>query len=84
MKKVKFTKSSEKELLKLNKQISVRIYNKIMLIPVNQKLVRSEKLRGGEGYRIRVGDYRVIYVIDKDVILVIRIRHRRDVYKQNL
>ena len=45
----------------------------------------AEKLRGADDlYRIRAGDYRVIYQIRDDVllILVVRVGHRRDVYRQ--
>ena len=56
--RIEFTKSSEKELLKLDKKLAQRIYKKIILLSGNQRLVRSEKLEGKEnGYRIRVGDY---------------------------
>lgn len=43
-----------------------------------------EKLTGAEGYRIRVGDYRVVFVVDDQhrSVLVTRIGHRRDVYRQ--
>ncbi len=46
--------------------------------PISRKLVGSDDL-----YRIRVGDYRVIYRIEDRVVLitVIRIGHRRDVYR---
>ena len=42
-----------------------------------------EKIRGTELWRIRKGDYRVIYYIDdrEQTITVVRIRHRRDVYR---
>ena len=41
------------------------------------------KLSGSEEYRIRVGDYRVLYEIEDAVlrILVVRVGHRRDVYE---
>jgi mRNA interferase RelE/StbE len=43
----------------------------------------SRPLRGRPGYRLRVGDYRIIYTIDDGVLLivVIAIGHRRDVYE---
>ena len=42
-----------------------------------------EKIRGTELWRIRKGDYRVLYYIDdrEQTITVVRIRHRRDVYR---
>jgi mRNA interferase RelE/StbE len=41
------------------------------------------KLQGRDGYRIRVGDYRIIYKIEDDVliVLVIDVGHRRDIYE---
>ena len=41
-----------------------------------------KKLRGREGWRIRVGDYRVVYAIsdEKQQVLVVKISHRREVY----
>jgi len=41
------------------------------------------KLTGYDAYRIRVGDYRVVYSIldDRLVILIIKIAHRRDIYR---
>ena len=42
-----------------------------------------EKLSGLEQYRVRPGDYRVVYSIDDDVkvVLVVKVGHRRDVYR---
>jgi mRNA interferase RelE/StbE len=44
----------------------------------------AQKLAAGEGYRIRVGDYRIVFRIDDGAqeVLVARIKHRRDVYRR--
>lgn len=44
----------------------------------------AQKLAGEDSYRVRVGDYRIVYRIDDDAreILVARIKHRRDVYRR--
>lgn len=44
---------------------------------------KAKKLAGRNGYRIRVGDYRIIYEIQKSVlvILIIDIGHRREIYR---
>jgi mRNA interferase RelE/StbE len=44
----------------------------------------AEKLAGRDGYRIRVGDYRVVYAVDDGdrLVLVARIAHRREVYRR--
>ena len=81
--KISFVKSAEKELLNLDKNLAKRILDKINLLQDNPYGQNSQKLGGGKGYRIRIGDWRVIYTVDKTVktITVIRIRHRRDVYR---
>ena len=44
----------------------------------------SQKLVGLEAYRVRVGDHRVIYEIDDPAraVIVVRVRHRREVYRK--
>ncbi|KKQ75957.1 MAG: plasmid stabilization system [Candidatus Woesebacteria bacterium GW2011_GWB1_38_5b] len=76
-----FSRSAEKELSKLNKGLGQRIYKKIVFLAKNPKLVKSTKLKGEDSFRIRIGDYRVVYIIEERTIVVIKIRHRRDVYK---
>lgn len=43
----------------------------------------AQKLAAREGYRVRVGDYRIIFRIDDEAceVLVTRVKHRRDVYR---
>lgn len=75
--------SAEKDLLKLDKPLAQRIFIKIALLQTNPFGFGSQKLEGGKGYRIRIGDYRVIYTLDtkSKTIFIIRIAHRRDVYR---
>jgi mRNA interferase RelE/StbE len=42
------------------------------------------KLAGRDDYRIRVGDYRIVYAVDDEegLVIVARIAHRRDVYRR--
>lgn len=76
--------SAEKELLKLGRQLGQRIFQKISLLQNNPYGQRSQKLGGGKGYRIRIGNFRVTYTVDKKskVITIVRIRHRREVYRE--
>ena len=78
-----FAKSAERELLKLDKKFANKILEKISLLGGNPYGQNSEKLGVGKGYRIRIGDYRVVYIINKiaKTLTVVRIRHRRDVYR---
>lgn len=78
-----FVKSAEKELLALPKLLQQRVFRKVKLLSSNPYGQGCQKLAGGKGYRIRLGDYRVVYTIDKPkkMVVIIKIAHRREVYK---
>ena len=82
--KILFVKTAEKELLSLNKNLGQRIFQKISLLTNDPYGQNSQKLEGNKGYRIRIGDYRVVYTIDKEnqTILIIKIGHRREIFRQ--
>ena len=75
--------SAAKELQSLREPTYSRIKQKILLLSSNPRPRGSSKLTGREGWRIRVGNYRIIYEIsDKDKsVTVLHIGHRRNVYK---
>ncbi len=65
--------------------VSRRITRKVTALAANPRPNGSEKLAGGEDeYRVRVGDYRVIYAVDDGavLVLVLSIGHRREVYRR--
>lgn len=81
---IEFLKTAQKELLKLPQDVQRRIAAKIDALAMDPYPPDSKRLKNGNGrLRIRVGDYRVIYRLEEDrlVILVIKIGHRRDVYR---
>jgi len=61
----------------------IRIDKAIQALAANPRPPGCTKLTAREGYRIRVGNYRVLYTIDDpgNVIVVYRIKHRREVYR---
>ena len=74
-----------KELEKLHPDIGMRLLQSIENLPFSPRTRQSHKLRGSsDSYRLRVGDYRVLYQIDEDskVITVYKVGHRRDVYRE--
>lgn len=81
--RITYTKSAEKEILSLNRRLGQRIFKKIELLGKNPFGQGAKKLGGGNGYRVRIGDYRVIYMIykGKKEVVIIKIRHRREVYR---
>jgi mRNA interferase RelE/StbE len=84
MYKIIFKKTAEKNLGKLPGSISERIVLKIKALKENPRQQGVKKLAGSTNlYRIRIGDYRVIYSIFEQVLIIeiIRVGHRKDVYK---
>ncbi len=81
--KISFHKSAEKDILSLHKIIAHRIAQKIALLKKNPFPVGYRKLSGEEGYRIRIGDYRVVYTIDQatKTVTIIKVAHRKEVYR---
>ena len=79
-----FKPSVEKDLRSLPKSVIARVLRQIEALRKNPFSRQAVKLTGAEQlYRIRVGDYRVIYAVDKEAqeIMVHYIRHRREVYR---
>ena len=78
-----FTDTSRKQLKKLEEDTQERIVKALERIRIRPE-VHVKKLVGDPGYRLRVGEYRVIIDIYKDklVILVIKIGHRKNIYKK--
>jgi len=76
--------SAERDLRKLPRSTLERIHSKILDLRDDPRPHGSRKLSGNlEGWRVRVGDYRILYQVDDTVetIAVVRVRHRRDVYR---
>lgn len=72
-----------KALRKVESRDRVRIQAAIELLAEDPRPPNSKALRGRAGFRVRVGDYRIIYTVDDGVmvIVVVTLGHRRDVYK---
>lgn len=84
MYRLKIKRSAEVDLRRLAEPVFTRINERILTLREHPRPAGVRKLQGQqEGWRIRVGDYRVIYLIDdvEQLITIVRVRHRRDVYK---
>jgi mRNA interferase RelE/StbE len=78
-----FKESVSKDLKYIPKQDVQRIIERINLLRDDPLPAGSVKLSGKECYRIRQGNYRIIYEIQDSqlVIIVIKVGHRREVYR---
>ena len=84
MYRVLVERSAEKDLKRLQSDVRLRVANVLRNLANDPRPVGSRKLAGTKhDWRVRVGDYRIIYEI-ADVIRVVRVyrvRHRREAYR---
>ncbi len=76
--------SAQKELDALDNSVFVRVDRKILTLADNPRPAGCKKLKGyKDQWRVRVGDWRVVYVIDDEakVVTITRTAHRREVYE---
>jgi mRNA interferase RelE/StbE len=76
--------SAEKDLKRLSPAVRARVAPAILALATNPRPAGSRKLAGSKSdWRIRVGDYRVVYEIADEIriVRVNRVRHRREVYR---
>lgn len=84
--KIEFTKRAGKEFDRLPKGVRDRVIKALYMLAQDpfSELLKIKKLKGASHlYRLRFGDYRVVYEIRQNilVIVVVKIGHRRDVYR---
>lgn len=81
---IQFTTAARRQLLDLPRQLVARIDGAIQRLADDPRPSGAEKLKGHQNlYRLRVGDYRVVYTIEDTrlLIVVIKIGNRKDVYR---
>ncbi len=77
------TPKAERQFLRLDVSAQKRVTEAMAALCDNPRPFGSLKMKGEEGYRVRVGAYRVVYEIhDRTVtVIVVGVGHRRDVYR---
>jgi len=81
--KVYFKESVEKDLNKIPKKDLRKILQRIKMLEDNPRPPGSEKLTGQERYRVRQGQYRIVYSIQDDelTVWIVKVGHRKQVYR---
>lgn len=76
-------RSAAKELAQVPPKDRGRIVARIQALADDPRSVGTEKLSGQERYRVRQGNYRILYEIEDQIlrIMVVKIGHRRDAYR---
>ncbi len=81
--KIVFRQSIAKDLRPIPSLDVQRILQRIQELADNPRPPGSEKLSGEEKYRLRQGNYRILYLIEDDIVTVtvVKIGHRREIYR---
>ena len=80
---LRMKRSAERELRRFPSRDVERIARVIGALSENPRPPGCQKLATEDGYRVRQGDYRIVYTVDDDerVVVIYKIGHRRDVYR---
>ena len=81
--RVELRKSAAKEVAAVPLGDRRRIVDRIAGLATDPRPDGAILLKGSEAYRLRQGDYRIVYTIDDDrvVVTIVRVAHRREVYR---
>ena len=80
---IEISRDARKELADLQPQMQVRVSKAMLALENNPFPAGCKKLKNRDGFRIRVGDYRVLFFADTKAnqIVISAIGHRREVYR---
>lgn len=83
MYEIKVRGQARKQILRIPPPHFQRIQDSIANLAQDPRSAGAKKLSGEAGYRIRVGDYRILYEIDDTMnrVAIYRVKHRREVYR---
>ena len=75
--------SAQKEIEKLPKPSQVKVLKVLVSLSDNPRPANCKKLVGADAWRVRVGDFRIVYLIEDNILTVevVRVAHRKNVYK---
>ena len=83
--RIEVTPAAVRQLRKLDPAARRRVQAAIELLADQPRPSGAKKLAGGDGeWRVRTGDYRIVYEVHNDVllVLVVAVGHRRDIYQR--
>jgi mRNA interferase RelE/StbE len=83
---IEFRKSFEKDLGSIRNLILMQrireVIEEVEIAENISEITNIKKLKGGSSYyRIRVGDYRIGVTVDEDIVIFVRVLHRKDIYQ---
>lgn len=80
---IQISSSAERQFRKLPASLQSKLKSKILALTTNPRPNGSQKLHASQAYRIRLGDYRILYEINdsQKIVYICDIGHRRDIYR---
>jgi len=80
---IRILRSAEREMERLPKVVHNRISNRILSLENNPRPKGAKKLSARDEYRLRVGNYRILYTVSdsESAVTIIAVGHRREVYR---
>lgn len=81
--RLELTPAAERDLESLPPTPLARVKLRLARLVAEPRGFGTEKLSGADTYRARVGDYRIVYAVSdaRRLVLIVRVRHRRDAYR---
>ena len=80
---IKIQESAKKDLKKLPKHIALKILKEIEKLENYPNISNIKKLKNFyPPFRLRIGNYRVLFDIEDDILIVVNIKHRKESYKK--
>jgi len=80
MYKIEWKEHALQNLEKLESSISRRIFKKVEELSENPFSKDIKRLKGSNDFRLRVGDYRVIFAIEQNTLQILKVGHRKNIY----
>lgn len=83
--KILFRPGAERGFKRLSRDLQDRIISALLTLTDNPRPAGVIKMAGSESlYRVRIGDYRVIYAVEDDllIVLVVEVGHRKEIYRK--
>ena len=80
---VRIGRSAEKEIDGLPSIVHARITRRVLSLEENPRPIGTKKLSGRDEYRLKAGDYRILYTVNDNekVVKIFAVRHRREAYR---
>lgn len=82
--RIDIVKSASKQIASLDTVVQKRFGKKIQELSEAENIVTSAKMLSGDlqgVYRVRIGDYRVLFEVHKNILTILSVKHRKDVYR---